>query len=176
MKKAIIIGLAIGAVIFGEMNAFAAPYINKRRIVIDYVDIVNPYMTSLEKKQMLINVIAFQRASGIKVTLGARYNISDPFSSKRLDVSNTTSRFSEEFNYWKSKVSNLRKRWHVLYVVSPPWTIGNKLDASGWPNGGLLNFGGYAETGRVSGGCIANGSPDSEIATQVSIQQLYQFV
>jgi len=103
-------------------------------------------------------VIAFQRASGIKVSLGARYNISDPFSSKRLDVSNTTSRFSEEFNYWKSKVSNLRKRWHVLYVVSPPWTIGNKLDASGWPNGGLLNFGGYAETGRVSGGCIANGS------------------
>jgi len=139
-------------------KAFASPYFNKKLIIVDYVDVGSPYMTPIEKKDMMKNIIAFLRASGIKAKLGARYNIADPFVYKRLDVINTNDRFSEEFYYWKGKVSNLRKRNHVLYVISPPWTIGNKIDSSGWPNGGKLRLGGMAETGSVKKGCIANGS------------------
>lgn len=156
MKKIIL--AAVSVVILGAVQVSAQPYINKRLIIVDYVDVVNPFMTPLEKKDILKRSMSFLRASGVRAKLGARYNVQDPFSSKRLSVDNTDARFREEFDYWQRKVSNLRKRKHILFVMAPPWTFGNKLNAQGWPNGGKIKIGGFAETGTIRRGCIAFGS------------------
>lgn len=161
MKKIIIIILASCLVMFEAVQAFAAPFINSKSITVDYVDVVNPYMTPLEKKDMLKRSMSLIRASGIKARLGTRYNVQDPFLSKRMSIDNTTDRFREEFELWQRKVSNLRKRNRLLIVLAPPWIIGNTLDSQGWPKGGTVRIGGQAETGTISRGCIAVASVSS---------------
>lgn len=158
MKKAILIGVAVGAVIFGAMNAFAAPYINDKLVVVKQIYVVNPAMSPTMARRAAQQVINAQRAKDrIRVRLSKQVIVDDPFSGKRLLPENTTGRFYEEFQFYNSKLAREGKGT-VLLVSAPAWELGNKLDAQGWPSGGAPYLGGWAYTGSVLWGGYAYGT------------------
>ena len=158
MKKAILIGVAVGVVIFGAINAFAAPYINDKLVVVNQVYVVNPAMSAKMSRRAAQQVINRQRAKDrIRVRLSKQVIVDDPFVEQRLDPVNTKNRFREEFDYWNKRLVKDGRGTSIL-VSAPAWTLDNQYDAQGWPSGGSPYLGGFASTGSVLWGGFAYGT------------------
>lgn len=150
--------LLLAILLLLPLNA-QADYVNKKRVVIDSVYVVNPWMSLKTHRRMIRNVAQDLRAAGIRVVRGKTVTKDDPFetfSSGRLYGEEYGDPWLIEFNYWDLKLSSTIPNWTVLYVASPPWWFGNK--GSGWVDGGAPWYGGRAFQGRAKNGGIAYGS------------------
>lgn len=158
MKRIMIMAVAVWLIIFGAVKAFAAPYINDKLVVVNQVYVVNPAMSAKMSRRAAQQVINRQRAQDrIRVRLSKQVIVDDPFTEKRLDPSNTTNRFREEFDYW-NKLLKKDGRGTTILVSAPAWELYNVLDAQGWPSGGIPYLGGLASTASVLWGGFAYGT------------------
>ncbi len=158
MKKILII-----IIMLMSKNAFAqistggylyAGSINKRTIIVDFVDVVNPSMTEREKLEMMQSVIDYLNLNGIKSKLGKRFKVSDPLSQERIQENVIDDRFDAEFMLWRARYLKQKQKNHIIHVIAPAYHSGVKFDDAGWPSGGKLKLSGRAGS-NLKRGCIS---------------------
>ena len=139
-------------------NRFAG----QKRIVVDTVSIVNPWLSLKVDKRLTRDAVNFIRSHGIRYSVGKFKEVDDPFETfhgGRLYPEqfgpNKADAFAAEFTYWLNKDGGYVPDNHIELVSAPPWLF----DGVGeWKDGFVPYYAGRAEVGRARNGCIAYAS------------------
>jgi hypothetical protein len=143
--------------LFIAVEVQAAPYINKKRVEVRQIHIVNPWMPERVSKRMAREGVAFLRKHKIRAVFMSQHVQGDRFSQQRLNPINTTGRFLEEFLALYSAYGRGLKRGVSTMVTAPPWELGCVI-VNSFPKNCTPWMAGWAYTGSVIGiGSIKGG-------------------
>lgn len=151
---ALLIALAIPA------TSHASPFSGQKRLAVDTVGIVNPWLPVKVDKRLTREAVGIIRASGLRYAVGKFRTVDDPFEtfdSGRLYPEHygysKKDPFYAEFAYWFARL--VLKKQRISLVTSPPWQFGGVGE---WKDNATPYYAGIAQYKTGLKGCLAYAS------------------